>query len=193
VTIRLRALVATLAVVLSAAAPRAASSQARTMTGSISSSVNVLFPPLTGAGVRPLNFGMIIPGTTAVTVLPRTNAGAEFRITGTKSRKSLDIVFVLPAALVGPNAATIPLSFNGNYAGLCEVDDATGLCIAASATTWNPTSLLGFHDTPTRFQNGRKAYTYDTYAVYLGGVASPVVNQRPGHYTGTASVQIVIN
>ena len=175
------------------AAPRAAASQKRTMTGSIVTSVNVLYPPLTGTGVHALDFGMILPGTTTVTVNPRTNAGGEFRISGTKARKSVDISFVLPAALTATSGATLPLSFNGNFAGLCEVDESTGLCQAASYTTWNPTVTTTFHDTPQRYQPGRKTYTYNDYSVYLGGLASPAANQRPGHYSGTASVTIVIN
>lgn len=176
-----------------AAASRSAAGQAQTIAGSVVTSVNVLFPPLTGVGIHALDFGMILPGTSAVTVNPQTNSGGEFRILGTKARKSVDISFALPSALTGAGGATIPLSFNGNFAALCEVDESTGVCVAASYTTWNPVTTPSFHDTPQRYQPGRKTYTYNEYAVYLGGLASPAGSQQPGHYTGTASVTIVIN
>ena len=53
--------------------------------------------------------------------------GGEFRITGVKNRKSVDISFTLPTQLTGPAGATIPLNFNGNYAGLCEIDTTGSL------------------------------------------------------------------
>jgi hypothetical protein len=88
------------------------------ITAGMPATLNILTPPLSGVGTRALQFGVIVPGTTSVTVLPRSTAGGEFRITGVKSRKSVDISFTLPAALTGPGGATIPLDFNGNFAGL---------------------------------------------------------------------------
>jgi hypothetical protein len=78
---------------------------------------DILAAPLTGTGTRALQFGVIVPGTTTVTVLPRTSGGGEFRITGVKNRKSVDISFTLPTQLNGPAGASIPLSFNGNSPG----------------------------------------------------------------------------
>jgi hypothetical protein len=154
--------------------------------------VDILAAPLTGAGTRALQFGVIVPGTTSVIVLPRTIAGGEFRITGVKNRKSVDIGFTLPTQLVGPAGASIPLSFNGNYAGLCEID-TTGACEAASYFEWNPVTTPSFHDTPTRYKPGRKVYTYDAYQVYLGGSASPSTTQRQGTYTASIGVLLVVN
>jgi hypothetical protein len=104
------------------------------ITAGMPAILDILTPPLSGVGTRALQFGVIVPGTTTVTVLPASSAGGEFRITGVKSRKSIDISFTLPAALTGPGGATIPLSFNGNFAGLCEID-TSGACEAASYTT----------------------------------------------------------
>jgi hypothetical protein len=163
------------------------------ITGGINVMVGILTPPLTGVGTRALQFGTIVPGTTSVTVLPRTSAGGEFRIAGVKSRKSVDISFTLPTQLTGPAGASIPLSFNGNYAGLCEIDDATGACDVASYFAWNPVTTPSFHDTPQRYKPGRKVYAYDDYQIYLGGVASPSVTQQQGHYSGTIAVLLVVN
>ena len=162
------------------------------ITGGISVMVGILTPPLTGTGTRALQFGTIVPGTTTVTVLPRTSAGGEFRITGVKSRKSVDISFTLPTQLNGPGGASIPLDFNGNFAGLCEIDPS-GVCEVASYVTWNPVTTPSFRDQPTRYKPGRKVFAYDAYQVYLGGSATPATTQRQGIYTASIGVLLVIN
>jgi hypothetical protein len=177
------------ALFLAGHAPRAGAQ----ITAGITSVVDILSAPLSGVGTRALQFGVIVPGTTTVTVLPRTRAGGEFRISGVKNRKSVDISFTLPTNLAGPGGATIPLSFNGNYAGLCEIDPATDLCELPSYFTWNPVTTPSFHDTPTRYKPGRKVYAYDDYQLYLGGVASPSLTQRQGSYSATIGVLLVVN
>jgi hypothetical protein len=162
------------------------------ITAGITSMVDILTAPLSGVGTRALQFGMIVPGTTTVTVLPRSRSGGEFRITGVRNRKSIDVSFTLPTALTGPAGATIPLNFNGNYAGLCEID-ASGACDLASYFTWNPVTTPTYRDTPTRYKPGRKVYTYDDYQVYLGGVALPSTTQRQGTYSATIGVLLVVN
>ena len=192
----MRSLVRSLRVTLGLAvlllAGRAPRAEAQ-ITAGITSVVDILAAPLSGVGTRALQFGTIVPGTTTVTVLPRSRAGGEYRIAGVKNRKSVDISFTLPTSLTGPGGATIPLSFNGNYAGLCEIDDATGNCDLASYVTWNPVTTPTFHDLPTRYKPGRKVYSYDAYQVYMGGVASPSVTQRQGSYSATIGVLLVIN
>ena len=162
------------------------------ITAGITATASILTLPLTGTGTRALQFGVIVPGTTSVTVLPRSSAGGEFRIAGVKSRKSVDISFTLPTQLTGPAGASIPLNFNGNYAGLCEID-TSGACEIASYVTWNPVTTPTFRDTPTRYKPGRKVYAYDAYQVYLGGVASPAATQRQGTYTASIGVLLVVN
>ena len=162
------------------------------ITAGMTSVADILAAPLTGTGMRALDFGVIVPGTTTVTVLPNSASGGEFRITGVKSRKSVDISFTLPTQMSGPGGAAIPLSFNGNFAGLCEID-ASGTCETASFVTWNPVTTPSFRDQPTRYKPGRKVFAYDSYQVYLGGVASPAANQRQGTYTAAIGVLLVIN
>ena len=162
------------------------------ITGGIITAAEILAVPLTGTGMRALEFGVIVPGTTTVTVLPRTSAGGEFRITGVRNRKSVDISFTLPTQLNGPAGASIPLSFNGNFAGLCEIDNS-GTCVVASFVTWNPVSTPTFRDQPTRYQPGRKVFAFDAYQLYLGGTASPATTQRQGTYTASIGVLLVIN
>jgi hypothetical protein len=173
-------------------APAVARAQGTQVTAGMNASVDILFPPLSGAGTRPLDFGMIIPGTTSVIVTPKTPQGGEFRITGAKNHKGINIGFTLPASLAGPAGATIPLDFNGNYAALCELDDA-GVCQIASYFVWNPVTTPTFADTPQRYKPGRPRYTFDQYDIYLGGRAMPAAGQRPGHYTGSIGVLLVLN
>lgn len=162
------------------------------ITAGITATASILSAPLSGTGTRALQFGVIVPGTTNVTVLPRSSAGGEFRITGVRNRKSIDISFTLPTQLTGPAGASIPLSFNGNYAALCEIDNS-GACEAASVFTWNPVTTPSFRDQPTRYKPGRKVFAYDDYELYLGGVASPAANQRRGTYTASIGVLLVVN
>ncbi len=191
---RLRRLVTALRVALAATAILCGwSSRADgQITAGMTSVADILAAPLTGTGMRALDFGVIVPGTTTVTVLPTSPAGGQFRITGVKSRKSVDISFTLPTQMTGPGGAAIPLSFNGNFAGLCEID-TSGNCEAASFFTWNPVTTPSYRDQPTRYKPGRKVFAYDTYQVYLGGVASPAANQRQGTYTAAIGVLLVIN
>lgn len=178
---------------LGLAAPLAAQGPTPSATGSLIASVTILEPPLTGVGVQPLAFGAIAPGTASVTVLPRTPAGGEWRLSGLRNRRSVAISFNLPAALTGPGGSTLPLSFNGNYAGLCEIDN-NGQCVAASYVTWNPVTTPAFNDTPERYSPGRKLYFYDQYSVYIGGQALPSpAGQRAGSYTGTIGVVLAVN
>ena len=161
------------------------------ITGSIGATAVVTARPLAGTGVRNLQFGIVVPGTPAV-VSPNSNEGGEYRLSGTKSRKSIDITFVLPVTLVGPGGTTIPLDFNANTAALCEVDTAN-TCVPASYYAWNPVTSPLYHDTPARYVAGRKVYAYDLYSVYIGGTATPAATQKPGTYTGAIGVVLVVN
>ncbi|MET0399332.1 MAG: DUF4402 domain-containing protein [Longimicrobiaceae bacterium] len=185
-------LLSLLAAALGIAAPAAAQVVKPVATGGLIASATILEPPIVGTGVNALNFGSISPGTTSVTVLPRTPASGEGRLSGVRNRRSIAITFTLPTALTGPGGATIPLSFNGNYAGLCEIDNS-GNCVVASYVTWNPVTTPTFNDTPERYSPGRKAYFYDQYSVYIGGRALPAAFQRAGAYTGTIGVTLVVN
>mgnify|MGYP003579965490 CR=1 FL=1 len=185
-------LLALLAAALGLAGSAAAQGVQPQATGSLIVSATILEPPIVGTGVNALNFGSIAPGTTSVTVLPRTPAGGEWRLTGVRNRRGVAITFNLPTALAGPGGATIPLSFNGNYAGLCEIDNS-GNCVLASYVTWNPVTTPTFNDTPERYSPGRPRYAYDTYALYIGGQALPAATPRAGAYTGTIGLTLVVN
>ena len=170
----------------------AATAQAQgRITAGLGASINILFAPLSGAGVRPIDFGTVVPGV-PLAVQPRTAQGGEFRITGTSGRKSLDIIFVLPTVLTNAKGATIPIDFNGNYAALCELN-VSGVCDVPSIATWNPVTTPLFADKPTRYKGSRPRYNVDQFAVYIGGRILPAAGQVAGHYTGNVGVLMVLN
>jgi hypothetical protein len=169
---------------------------AQSNTGSFDNFLTIPFPPLSGVGIRDLQFGAVIPSSGPKTVLPDFSAGStsgEWRIQGLKNRRSVDISFTLPTALTTPAGQTLAISFDGNYAGLCEIDDATQKCLEASFTTWNPVATPTFRDTPERWRKGRKVYQYDFYSIYIGGQAQPTATQPGGTYSGTIGITAIIN
>lgn len=171
-------------------APLAAFAQAGLTTG-LPTSVDILFPPISAGGVRPVNFGTVVPGTT-IAVAPRTPQGAEFHIGGLLGRKSVDITLTLPTVLTGPGGATVPLSFAGANAAACELD-LLGVCQTASLVTWDPVATPTTRVRPTKFGPGPKVFVNAQLALYLGASVSPPATQRAGHYTASATVLIVAN
>lgn len=177
-------------VTLLSAAPVAAFAQTGVTSG-MATSVDILFPPITGGGFRPLSFGVVIPGTT-VSVAPRSAQGAEFRVGGLLGRKSVDLTLTLPTVLTGPGGATIPLNFAGANAAACELD-LLAACRAASLVTWDPVASPTTRVRPTRFGPGPKVFVNDQLALYLGATVAPPATQRAGRYTATATILIVAN
>lgn len=151
----------------------------------------VLSAPLTTTGIHALQFGFMTPGV-AATILPRDAGSGEFRIAGVRGATRVRITFTLPASMTGPGGATIPLNFNGNYAALCEYDP-TNNCVAGSYFAWNPVTTNPQTDKPLRYGGGKPDYTNDQLAVWIGGVATPAANQRPGNYTSTINVTLAVN
>jgi hypothetical protein len=175
---------------LLAAAPATAFAQAG-ITSGVATSVDILFPAITGGGVRPLSFGIVVPGTT-VSVAPRSAQGAEFHIAGLLGRKSVDLTLTLPTVLTGPGGATIPLTFAGANAAACELD-VLGNCQTASLVSWDPVATPTTRVRPTKFGPGPKIFVNDQLALYLGASVAPTATQRAGHYTASATVVIVAN
>lgn len=177
-------------VTLLSAAPVAASAQLG-ITSGVAATIDILFPAVTGSGVRPLSFGTVVPGTT-VSAAPRTAQGAEFRIAGLLGRKSVDLTLTLPTALTGPGGATVPLSFAGTNAAACELD-LLSICQTASLVSWDPVATPTTRIRPTKFGPGPKVFVNDQLALYLGASVSPPATQRAGRYTASATVVIVAN
>ncbi len=177
-----------IAVVVALGAAPAAYAQG---TGAVRASATILFPPLTANGVRPLQFGMVTPGT-AATVLPAGPGSGEGRISGVRNRRSIAITFSLPANLVNARGQTMPIDFNGNFAANCEVTTA-GVCDPLTYVEWNPVTLGTFADTPDRARKGRPRYDLDSFSIFIGGIVRPPAAQPAGTYTGTIAVTVVAN
>lgn len=187
---RLAALAAAAFCLLVQAAPARAQSRD---DGHIPVSLEVLWPPLTAVGVKPLQFGTIPAGTTTATVLPRTAQGGEWRLTGLRNRKTAQISFALPTSLVTASGATMPIDFNGNFAASCEIDRTTNACDPATVQTWNPVTTPVMTDYPERAKPGRPKFTDPEYQVYIGGRVTPGTNPRAGRYTGTITITVAVN
>jgi hypothetical protein len=190
---RLALLLAAALCLLSQAAPARAQAPVND-DGRMPVSLTVLFPPLVGIGVRPLQFGVIMPGTGTVTVLPNTPRGGEWRLTGIRNRKSIDISFAFPTTLVSAAGRTMPIDFNGNFAASCEIDaPGSNACDMTTYQTWNPVTTPSVRDLPERAKPGRPKFTTTDYKVFIGGRVNPGPNPSAGVYTGTITVTVTVN
>lgn len=162
-------------------------------TGGVNATATILFPPLTSAGVRPLQFGAIVPGASK-TVLPSPSAAGvgELRITGVRNRRGLAITISLPDSLRNGAGQGMGISFNGNFAGACEIA-TTNVCDPVTYVAWNPVTTPTFVDTPTRSRPGRPRYSLDAFSVYMGGVAQPLPTQPAGTYSADILVTLIPN
>jgi hypothetical protein len=173
--------------------PAAGRAQARSNGGSIPVTLEVLWPPLTAVGTRPLTFGFIPVGATSVTVLPNTPRSGEYRITGIRNRTSISIRLTLPPSLSNGRGGTLPLDFNGDYAANCEIDPATNGCDPVTYVAWNPVTQPTFNDTPDRARRGRPRYDGTDFTIYVGGRVVVPATAPAGVYTGRVTVTLVVN
>lgn len=173
----------------------AAVAQGGGRTGAINAHLVILNPPLATVGTKPLQFGFVVPGTPK-TVLPRDAAAGQLRVSGIRNKRWLIVSLSLPPALTRAGGATLPLDFDGDYAGLCEAA-AGGVCDEDSFVDWNPVVEPSYTDTPSnirkRGKSGRQTYALDHMIIYIGGRALPSAGQLAGTYTGTITVTLTTN
>lgn len=127
------------------------------------------------AGVRQLAFGVVLPGIPRSVLRTDPVNSGQFNVgTGGQQGQSIQLTFTLPAVLVGPAAATMPIAFGGTSAGY-----------SASGSI---ASQVGFDPrVPFVTQAGQVA----TSAVFLGGTVNPNPSQRAGSYTATVTLSVV--
>lgn len=128
--------------------------------------------PVMVRGVRPLDFGTVLPGVPRVVLRTDPISSGRIDVSGTR-QAPVELVFTLPTQMTGPGGAVIPLVFGGNDAGYSETQ-AVG-------------NQVGF-DPQQPFQavlnrSGRGA-------VFLGATANPSVMQRAGAYTATVTLSV---
>lgn len=129
--------------------------------------------PIRVTATRALAFGSLFTGY-AFTVSPADPIrSAAFDLSG-PNRTTVELQFVLPAALVGPGGATMPLSFLGNAAGFATQSQG-------QMRLFDPTTP----QSATLSSNGRGF-------VYLGGTITPAALQRSGSYSGTVILYVAV-
>lgn len=120
---------------------------------------------LSGVGLQGLSFGDVLPGVP--TTVPSSDAinAASFEIRGGRNREVL-VSLILPSALAGPGAGSIPLTF--------------GPGSAAFAPFWFwPTYQVQFDPTTQVVVN---LSFFGRSLILLGGTASPPSQTPAGSY-----------
>jgi hypothetical protein len=130
--------------------------------------------PLTVTGVRGLTFGAVLPGVPRVILRTDPANSGQFDIRG-PNRKQVLLSFVLPAAMIGPGGALMPLSFGAGDAGYSQSQ------LIGSQVGFDPRQSF----TATLSNNGRGS-------VFVGGTANPATNQRAGAYTATLTLNVTV-
>lgn len=124
--------------------------------------------PLTATTVNDLNFGSVTAGT------PTTVAeidGARFLMTGEPSFP-VNVSFALPGTLLGPGAATIPITFS-------TTDGLLWAPFPTTFTTFNPNAVF------STSMDGTGALE-----IGIRGTVSPPALTVSGIYTGTITITV---
>jgi len=130
--------------------------------------------PLTVTGVRGLTYGTVLPGVARIILRTDPANSGQFDIRG-PNRSQVLLSFVLPAAMVGPSGALMPLSFGAGDAGYSQSQ------LIGSQVGFDPSQPF----TATLSNNGRGS-------VFVGGRANPATNQRAGGYTATLTLNVTV-
>ncbi len=142
-----------------------------TANASVNAIANVTgIAPLTAAGVNDLNFGTVAAGATKTPTSLSADAG-RFNISGQPSQP-VTVTFTLPTTLVGPGAATIPITFGGT-------DGLHWTAFPTTSVPFNPnaaffTSLDGSGN----------------LVIGISGTVAPPLLTSTGTYTGTVTLTV---
>lgn len=129
--------------------------------------------PITVTAVQGLTFGNVFPGVPLHILRTDPVGSGQYNIRGNKLA-GMQITFSLPTTMTGPAAATMPVSFNSTDGGYSNPQ------LIGSQVPFDPRSPY----TASLDKNGDAL-------IYLGGTASPAVNQRAGSYTATITMTVV--
>jgi hypothetical protein len=182
---------------LCAAAPL----RAQTITGTLSTGL-VVDVALTGAAEQNLEFTRIQPGTPKSVVAQNAQTCTDACAAGrwrfqNLSRKGSDrranLQFAaLPDSLVGPGGAKLGVAYN---ARACVFNRATNLslgCVTQASSIQGSTVVVPINNVAGAIGDQTPALARDIY-LWLGGTATPQVNQRAGDYTGVVTVFFFYN
>ena len=130
--------------------------------------------PMGVTGVQGVTFGTMLQGATKV--VSRTDAAnaAQFTVRGAGGGRQVQLQFTLPANLIGPGGAAIPVSYAAGDAGFSAQQSI------ANQVGFDPRSPF----VAQLSQNGRGS-------VFLGARATPGAAQPPGTYTATLTLTVI--
>ena len=130
--------------------------------------------PIGVTGVQGVMFGTMLQGATKVVSRADAANAAQFSIKGAGGGRQVQLQFTLPANLIGPGGAAIPLSYAAGDAGFSAQQSI------ANQVGFDPRSPF----TAQLSQNGRGS-------VFLGARATPGAAQSPGTYTATLTLTVI--
>lgn len=151
----------------------------------------VLPPAVTGSGVRPVEFGTVMPGApvarTISSLADSTATGISlFSFAGITGARDAQLVFTWANLTEPISGMAIPLSLNGSYGMHC-FDRKTQ---PAVCTLFNPGSAGGTSGTIVATPPAPPGGNSGNLRVYLGGALNPPTSLAPGLYTATISVTL---
>ena len=120
--------------------------------------------------IRDLVAGTVIPGVPLVITPSDPTRSGQLSVTGIKGAQ-VQCSFTLPAALVGPAGASMPIAFDAGSAATTLTGTTADLVARDPRTSF--TSFLS--------DKGR-------LFVYIGGTLQPASGQRPGAYATPLSL-----
>jgi hypothetical protein len=129
--------------------------------------------PIRVEGVKPLAFGVLLPGVPMTVLRTDPVRAGQLNVAG-QPNSQIILQLSLPSVMTGPAGRTIPVVFGANDAGFAR-DEAIG-----SQQAFDPrVSIVVLTNT----KNGRGS-------VFVGGTAQPAVNQQPGSYSAVITLTI---
>lgn len=123
---------------------------------------------LTVTAQRDLDFGLLTPGTASSVYLDDAARRAEWHVQG---RGGVTVSLLIPAALIGPGGAELPLRFASGDAAYSRGDE-----MAMTLFDPNVPYDLAIPGSPGFVR------------IFLGGTALPAASQPPGEYTATVTI-----
>ncbi len=191
----MRSRVVALTLALLGAASSGLAGQALSFT--LTPSATIVLPPVTGGGVRNLDFGIVTWGGTADTGAGSEAAAstAKWEFNGLKKNRPVQLSFDLPATLA-MGASTLSVSWNNAaYGSWCSrLDtDPVSVCGGAATTTgtFNPQNANGGLSINATTSGGA-SNNNRLLTVWVGGKLLTVpAGSPPGQYTATLRLTIV--
>lgn len=189
---------AILGLALLALGASSARAQMQTATSSLQTT-GLVEAPISGGGVRNLDFGVLVPGVAQV-IAVTSPTSAKWEFTGIPNNNRANSTYAdlsfssLPATLAGPGGATIPVSSYVVRVALAKngADYYTygDYSVTPASPTVDPNPRInptgGAGQPPTA--PGAGGDKGRSLVVYMGATVTPATWQRAGNYVGTLTL-----